>query len=252
MAVKFSHARIDENGNISGGRAGDNTTHEIETTDGYVHAKGWRVLRPSNPNEAKVIADTAVAIAKNDAFGYNQEDRESGILAVRQAGYNVSLVTKKCNLDCSSLVRLSCIVAGINVGDFYTGNEASVLLATKHFTEVPFTTLSALKRGDVLVTKTKGHTVVVTTAEGDKTVADGWVKEGAKWYYYENGQKAIKKWIKSNSKWYRVGNDGAMLTGFHLVWDDKQKMNRPCFFGEDGSLYHEAADHRGFIEVWHD
>ena len=42
MAVRIGHASIDENGNASGGRAGDQTGKELCTRDWYT--KGWNVL----------------------------------------------------------------------------------------------------------------------------------------------------------------------------------------------------------------
>ena len=38
-------ARIDENGRISGGRAGDQTGVEVAIEDYYKHSKGWRAFR---------------------------------------------------------------------------------------------------------------------------------------------------------------------------------------------------------------
>lgn len=43
---------------------------------------------------------------------------------------------------------------------------------------------------------------------GTQTVNNGWKEESGKWYYYENGNKAISKWIDGL---YYVGPDGAML-----------------------------------------
>ena len=67
--------------------------------------------------------------------------------------------------DCSALVRVCVNYAGIAAGDFRTTNEASVLTATGAFekrTDDAHCKKSArLLRGDILVTKTQGHTVVV-------------------------------------------------------------------------------------------
>lgn len=43
---------------------------------------------------------------------------------------------------------------------------------------------------------------------GTQTVKSGWQEESGKWYYYENGAKAVNKWIDGL---YYVGSDGAML-----------------------------------------
>lgn len=160
MAVKFGSARIDENGNISGGKAGDQTGKEVAIENGYVHGLGWVVLRPKSVEDANGIANSMRRICENDAHGYSQADRYSGL----KNGVSSKI---KDNLDCSSAVRLAIKDAtGKDVGEFYTGNEKSVLLKSGLFTEVPFTGLSSLYIGDVLVTKSKGHTVVVV--EGTK------------------------------------------------------------------------------------
>lgn len=57
--------------------------------------------------------------------------------------------------------------------------------------------------------------------------ADGWVKTGGKWYYYEKGNPVKSAWRKvkgtGGTFWYYLGADGAMLTG-------TQKIN--------GKVYH--------------
>ena len=155
MAVRFGSARIDENGNISGGRPGDQTGKEVAIENGYIHGLGWIVLRPKSAADANGIANSMRRICENDNHGYSQANRYSGLKN------GVASKTKD-DLDCSSAVRLAIKDAtGKDVGEFYTGNEKSVLLKSGLFTEVKFTSLSSLCVGDVLVTKTKGHTVVV-------------------------------------------------------------------------------------------
>lgn len=56
MAVKVGSARIDENGKIHGGRAGDQSGKEVSTQSWYKHKKGWRVLRCKNADKAEKIA----------------------------------------------------------------------------------------------------------------------------------------------------------------------------------------------------
>ena len=62
-------------------------------------------------------------------------------------------------------MRVCVLYAGINVSEFSTATEAAALLKTGAFEEMTGTKYTNssdyLKRGDILVTKTKGHTVVV-------------------------------------------------------------------------------------------
>ena len=74
-------------------------------------------------------------------------------------------VTKNVECDCSSLVRVCCAYAGIFVESFRTTNQASVLMATGAFDkstdDLHCKRSTNVLRGDILVTKTQGHTVVV-------------------------------------------------------------------------------------------
>ena len=97
---------------------------------------------------------------KNMNIGYDQVQRNTLYNEAKQYGFNVSKVTKKVETDCSALVRVCCAYAGIMVDNFNTSSEASRLLSSGEFieyTESDFTKKSDyLRKGDVLVTKTKG------------------------------------------------------------------------------------------------
>ena len=64
------------------------------------------------------------------------------------------------------MVRACCIQAGINVGDFNTASEVAVLEKTGAFNKaVAVTPNTKLQVGDILVTRSKGHTVIVTESD---------------------------------------------------------------------------------------
>ena len=72
---------------------------------------------------------------------------------------------KPTECDCSSLLR-KCIVeaTGKDPGNFTTGNEVTALKNTGLFeNKESYKNGTELYTGDVLVTKTKGHTAVVTS-----------------------------------------------------------------------------------------
>ena len=167
MAVKIGSARIDERGKISGGAAGDQTKNEVGTQNWYRHSKGWRVFRPNNLNDAQKIAQCMEMACNNNNIGYDQYQRDDLYNKSKQYNFNVSKVKVKTETDCSALVRVCCAYAGITVRNFNTSTEASALLSTGAFTELKdskYTTSSNyLRVGDILVTKTKGHTVIVLT-----------------------------------------------------------------------------------------
>ena len=162
--VKIGSARIDERGKTSGGAAGDQTGAEVSTQEWYLHKKGWVVLRPRDPAAAERIASAMEKACANAKIGYDQAQRNTLYKAAASVGFDPSKVTKKVETDCSALVRVCLAYAGIGVADFNTSSEKSVLLgsgAFRQLADVYSTRADYLRRGDVLVTKTKGHTVVV-------------------------------------------------------------------------------------------
>lgn len=167
MAVKIGSARIDENGHTTGGRAGDQTGKEVSTQNWYAHSKGWRVFRCNDPLKADKIAEAMDKACKNDRIGYNQNQRSLLYSMVKNKGFDPEKCSDSSNTDCSALVRVCCAYAGIMLSDFNTETEASRLLKSGEFTELTASKITRssdyLRRGDILVTKTKGHTVVVLT-----------------------------------------------------------------------------------------
>lgn len=165
MAVIVGSARIDENGKAHGGSAGDNNGKEVSTQNYYVHSKGWRVLRAKNATVAAKIAKCMKAACNNNYIGYDQYQRLTLYNAAEPLGFDCSKVSKKVETDCSALVRVCLAYAGVKVSNFRTTNQAKIMLDSGAFIELTgtkYTTSSTyLKAGDVLVTKTQGHTVVV-------------------------------------------------------------------------------------------
>ena len=71
--------------------------------------------------------------------------------------------------DCSSLVR-ECVIeaSGKDPGNFTTANECGALMATGLFDKSEYRQGMSLFTGDILVTKTRGHTVIVTSGTARK------------------------------------------------------------------------------------
>lgn len=164
MAVKVGSARIDEHGKATGGKAGDQTGKEVSTQNWYLHSKGWRVFRAKNPAIAEKIAQDMQYACNNSKIGYDQNQRGTLYTVSKPLGFNCSKVDVACETDCSALVRVCCAYAGVDLPNFRTTNEASVLLKSGAFTEMKGEYQKSdkyLRRGDILVTKTQGHTVVV-------------------------------------------------------------------------------------------
>ena len=56
MSVIIGSARHDENGKLSGGKAGDQTGREVCTQNFYVHSKGWYIMRAKDAAVAEALA----------------------------------------------------------------------------------------------------------------------------------------------------------------------------------------------------
>lgn len=217
--IIIGSARVDERGTYSGGKAGDQTGKEVSTQAFYMHKKGWYVLRPRSTKVANGIAEAMSGACANSNIGYDQANR----LAILSFGTKTKKPTE---CDCSSLVR-QCIkeASGKDVGNFTTANEADVLEKSGLFEDKKsVNTLTKLYNGDVLVTKTKGHTVAVvsgrkrsvkTTAKkysggfpklpprGYFTIGDGYKTLGS----YSTEIKRVQKFLN----WF--GNYGMKVDG---------------------------------------
>ena len=165
MAVRIGSARIDENGHARGGAAGDQTGREISTQAWYKHKQGWRVFRAKNPAVAEKIARNMQAACDNRHIGYDQGQRSTLYNVSKPMGFDCAKVNTDTETDCSALVRVCCAYADVMLPDFNTTSEPSVLLKSGAFVELTgskYTDQDLYQgRGDILVTKTQGHTVVV-------------------------------------------------------------------------------------------
>lgn len=175
MTVYVGNAVCDENGHARGGKPGDQTGRELRIQPWYLNAKGWRVFRAKDPAVAKKIADDMRWACDNMAIGYNQSTRNTLYNAAKPFDFDCAKVTELCECDCSSLVRVCVLYAGIKINDFNTTSEPTRLLNTGAFDEMvgeKYTDESAyLREGDILVTRTKGHTLVILN-DGDKAYDD--------------------------------------------------------------------------------
>jgi hypothetical protein len=189
--IILGSARHDENGTYTNGTRGDqlqtsatnDTIGEVSMQEMYVHNKGWNILRPVDATKATKLAAAMKTACNNAHIGYSQTDRNDII----SKGINTTINT---NADCSSLVR-ACIInaMGKDVGAFSTGNEVTALVKSGLFTNVGGYVSQAstpLYNGDVLVTKTKGHTVIVVSGNPRTTSAVTAPTSNSGKYTYKN------------------------------------------------------------------
>lgn len=246
MAVKIGSARIDENGRAHGGQAGDQTGKEVSTQNWYLNSKGWRVYRAKNPAVAEKIGQCMERACANNAIGYDQYQRNTLYKEAEKFGFDVSKVTTPCETDCSALVRVCCAYAGI-LGlpeGFRTGNMPTNLAKTGAFTELTGSKYQEqstyLGRGDILVTKTSGHTVVVlsngskyegTVQPKEYAIGDRILKYGCEGGDVKIMQEALLKLGFDLGKW---GCDGDFGDATELAVKAFQKQANIDVDGECG------------------
>lgn len=166
MAVLIGGASINEFGTLEGGKPGDQTGKEVYVQDWYLHSKGWVVIRAKNPTMRLKIAQDIRWGCANEWVGYSYWDH-CYTLYNEAAKYNFdySKVKTPCETNCAKFVLGACKYAGSKVKDFNTGNEVAMFKETGEFDifmdEKHCKSDKWLMEGDILVTASKGHTVVV-------------------------------------------------------------------------------------------
>ena len=213
MAVRVGSARIDENGKAHGGKAGDQTGNEVATENWYRHKQGWVVIRAKNDVVREKIAQDMQWACDNRNIGYDQWQNQTLWQVASKVGYNCSRVGTPCETDCARLVRVCVSYAvGKAVPDFYTASETAVLRGTGYFDILTASkycdSSDYLLRGDILVTKGQGHTVVVLSngaKVGGSTSA-------------ESNIKAFKVFLNRNYPSYVRKANGGVLLAENATW----------------------------------
>lgn len=173
--VIIAHASCDENKNVRNGIAGDQTSKEVCLRTWY--NKPWSyVIRFTDKIMAERLAKCMEMAAANNNIGYDQNQRNTLLAYARKHNYDVSKVTEPCECDCSSLVSVALMYAGVPEG-FLTlhGNCATTrtlrqILKSTEKVEVFTTPLyvgreDKLIRGDILLKEGSHVAVVVKGAE---------------------------------------------------------------------------------------
>ena len=175
---KIGHAAKDERGKYSGGTAGDQTRQEVYTRTWY--NRPWsHILRATDPTVRERLATAMDHACDNDLIGYDQGQRNTLLTQVRSKGYDPGKATVACECDCSSLVSVCCMYAGIKEGALYIGgNCATTATLRKRLMDTGAFDLyignrylaspDYLLRGDILLYE--GHHVAVCLEDGKGAV----------------------------------------------------------------------------------
>ena len=216
MSIKIAHASIDERGKATGGAAGDQTGREVCIRDWYTAS--WDVvLRPKTSTIAEKSAKFMEQVCANNAVGYDQWQRNSLFEQAKKVNFDASKITVKCECDCSSLIHVAVIAAGVNVpygsNGFTTSTMTNKLVASGNYEKLTdskyLTSDKYLKRGDILV-NVGSHTVMVlengsgvsnvVSSTSTSAISVGTVVSIAKNATYYNSTKAPGSWIL-NKTW---------------------------------------------------
>ena len=169
--MMIAHASGDERGEYYYGQAGDQTRTEVCVRSWY--NRPWNcVLRPKSTAMAEKIATAMERAADNDNIGYDMAERNTLYYNAKKVGWDPGLVTQLCETDCSALVSLACIYAGVSPSILFQEGNSSVTWNLRSRLEgtgkfITYTTSayikgsSMLRRGDILLYEGH-HTGVVT------------------------------------------------------------------------------------------
>ena len=176
--VQISTCGGDENGRARGGKAGDQTGNEWKIRSWY--SSPWDcVLRHPDLAVRNELASLSVKAAKNNAIGYDQNERTTSWECLKSVGYDPAKITKKCETDCSAGVCALTKAVGYRLGlpvlqaisaDGWTGvmkemfRKAGfeVLTAKKYLTSIRY-----LENGDILLNEQK-HTCIAVVSESEE------------------------------------------------------------------------------------
>lgn len=171
--MRIAHASIDENKNISGGQAGNQTGKEVCIRKWY--NKPWTIVlrHPDRQVRERIatIAETLASPPYNSLIGYDQNQRNTLHKVAQSVKYNILdfiNAHEMCETDCSAFVTCVCLFAGLKKLE-YDGNAPTTSTMKSIFKAAGFNVLTDpkyvsktdyLSKGDILL-KPSAHTAIV-------------------------------------------------------------------------------------------
>jgi len=168
-SVKLGQACNDENGNVRGGKAGDQTGQEVTITK-WSHSGGasnWTfVARANDVAVAKKIAEGTIAVCNNDHVGYDQNNRAALYNAAEANDWNFETITTNVECTCGTLVAAVCTAAGVPIDkNASSGNLRKYIEQSGAFTIYTSSDYTSstknLRPGDILCAEGVHSAVVV-------------------------------------------------------------------------------------------
>jgi len=214
MRIKIGHASIDENGNIAGGKVGDQTGRELCIRSWY--DKPFNVYLECNDAKlAEKAAKLMEQICANQNFGYDQDQRLTGYNSIKKYGIEKA----SGEFDCSTLISTIYKLLGLNISESNTTSTLrQALIATGKFnvyTDAKHVgSDSYAMRGGIYLSE--GHHVVMALENGinynpypvpARNIHLGCKGEDVKWVQYELIKHGITK-VVVNGKVKTLTVDG--------------------------------------------
>ena len=181
MALMIGHACSNENTEITGGKAGDQTGREVRINTFYDGQVWQSIYRCKDKAKAKLIAQYMKDACLNDCIGYDTGSTRYSCWDEAMKIRSLKGITKPCNTDCSQLMDICVNLAGIPLDKYlWTAIEDALLMSTGMFDRITDQEIlrgNGVILGDILWRSR--HTAIVVEAESqsgpDKTPK--WVGE---------------------------------------------------------------------------
>lgn len=156
MSVLCGWASIDERGQISGGRAGDQNGREVRTGSWYYFGQEV-VLRWIDRELARKFCKAIKYLCDSPLVGYDQSQRTTLYNALKAVNWDYTKLKTNVEVDCSELIAcaVNCALKKAVIPSYvYTGNLNGVLMNSGYFKKLTgskyLSSDSYLKYGDIL------------------------------------------------------------------------------------------------------
>lgn len=182
MAVLVSNCGGDENGNLWGGAAGDQTGREYKVAP-WSNWGQVAIYRHPDPKVRKALAKKGRAAAENDLVGYDQGQRMTYFTQLKRAGWDPAKIAVKCEADCSSSTGANIVAVGHDLNDArlkeydyslstHSMNSALIAAGFQKLTASKYLSSSAyLLAGDIQLDP--GYHVNIVITDGSKAASEG-------------------------------------------------------------------------------
>lgn len=164
--MKAVWASIDEKGNITGGKPGDQNRKEVKE-GAYYDFGQTHYIRFKSRNRAKRAVNIARYLATNPHVGYCQATRDSLHEALKMSGWDCTKLFTNVNTDCSAFITsiINCAYEKEKVPPYYNSwayvaGDVSKRCPKGLTSPKKLDTNVKLKLGDIVCKR--GHVVIIT------------------------------------------------------------------------------------------